>query len=156
MKNVTKKPSASKSEITSNNTEITLKPNARQPKRISSELLWTQFTNYFASRKISLMFVIGEFPKGEKENTKAHFVWYMDKTDSNFNKKMFLYISPRGNICLPKNDAQKIGLIHVRDYNIKGYSTHEFNEVLVTESKYYTNFTELLDKLVDLHEIGKK
>ena len=68
---------------------------------------------------------------------------------------MFLYISPRGNICLPKNDAQKIGLIHLRDYNIKGYS-HEFNEVLVTESKYYTNFSELLDKLVSLHEIGQK
>ena len=136
------------------NAGITVKPKVRQKGPIPSEVLWKQFETYFAERKIDNLLVKGEYPIGEEEREKAHFVWYRDNNNANSIKKMFLYISPRGNICLPKNDAQKIGLIHMRDYNIKGYSTHEFNEVLVAESKYYTNFTELLDKLVDLHEIG--
>ena len=136
------------------NAGITVKPKVRQKGPIPSEVLWKQFETYFAERNIDNLLVKGEFPKGEIERERAHFVWYRDNDNANSIKKMFLYISPRGNICLPENDAQKIGLIHLRDYNIKGYSTHEFNEVLVTESKYYTNFTELLDKLVDLHEIG--
>lgn len=154
MKNVAKKPSAFKKEITANKQEITSKPKTKQRSQISSAVLWEQFVNYFAERKISHLFVIGEFPKQEKENDKAHFVWYRDNEDSNNNKKMFLYISPSGNICLPENDAQRLGLIKSHDYNTKGYSTHKFNEVLVMESKYYTNFSELLDKLITLHEIG--
>ena len=136
------------------NTGITVKPKVRQRGTIPSEVLWQRFEAYFAERKIDKLIVKGEYPKGEIERKKAHFVWYMDNDNADSIKKMFLYISPLGNICLPENDAKKIGLVHMRDYNIKGYSTHEFNEVLVAESKYYTNFTELLDKLVDLHEIG--
>ena len=147
MENVTKK----NGEI---NAGITLKPKVRQRGPIASEVLWKQFETYFTERNIDNLLIKGEFPKGEIERENAHFVWYRDNDNINSIKKMFLYISPWGNICLPENDAQKIGLIHMRDYNIKGYSTHEFNEVLVTESKYYTNFSELLDKLVDLHEMG--
>ena len=70
-----------------NNTVTTVKPKVRQKGPIPSEVLWKQLETYFAERKIDKLLVKGEFPKGEIERKKAHFVWYKDNDNINSIKK---------------------------------------------------------------------